>query len=107
MTVQEAAQLVEDAMQEARAPIAARPDSLTVQDLLDLWHGDEHSYGYPHPALARAVCRIVKPPTLALLCTEWLWPDVEPAHMPLRQQKLAAVGFKAWWDHDREKDYRV
>jgi hypothetical protein len=103
VTVQEAAELVQEAIGEARTPVLPRPDSLTVQDLLDLWHGDQDSHGYPHPSIARAVCRIVKPPSLALLCSEWIFPEQSPKDMPLRQQRLAAVGFKAWWDHDRDK----
>jgi hypothetical protein len=100
VTVQEVAELVEAAVQDARTPVLPRADSLTVQDLLDLWHGDEHSHGYAHPLIARAICRIVKPRDIEILCTKWIYPELPYNRVPPRGLKLVALG---WHLFDKER----
>lgn len=96
MTVQEAEAVVEQAVTEARQPVRPRADSLTVTDLLDLWHGDGYSDGFAHPNLVLAVCRIVDPPNLKLLIQDWVYPDVPLNELSPRVVKLISVGYRLW-----------
>ena len=89
-------EVIRSLVEEARAPVLPRVDSLTVTDLLDLWHGDTDSMGYHHPYIAKAVCRIVKPPSLELLFSEYLYPDRSQAQVPFRAQGLVAAGYRLW-----------
>ena len=89
-------EVIRSLVEEARAPERPRLDSLTVTDLLDLWHGDALSTGYCHPYLVRAVCRIAKPPSLELLFTDWVYPGLVQAEVPYRAQRLVAAGYRLW-----------
>ena len=89
-------EVIRSLVEESQEPVLPRPDSLTVTDLLDLWHGDQDSYGYAHPYIAKAVCRIVKPPSLELLFSEWLYPNLVQAEVPYRAQRLVAAGYRLW-----------
>lgn len=92
----DATALVDSALEEARAPLAPRVDSLTVTDLLDLWHGDGLSTGYHHPYLILGVCRLCKPPSLRLLCTEYLFPALEYEQVPPRTLSRVLLGYRLW-----------
>ena len=98
MTVQDLTTLVEDALTAARAPEPVRQDSLTVDDLVDLWHADELSEGFPHPFLARAVCRIMRPAPerFDLLCQRF-YPDAsQESGVPFRALEKLRLGFNDW-----------
>ena len=97
MTVQDLTTFVEDAIEAARAP-DPEYDPFTVQDLVDLWHADELSEGFPHPFLARAVCRIMRPAPerFDLLCQRF-YPDAsQESGVPFRALQKLRLGFDGW-----------
>ena len=68
---------------------------LTLDDLVALFVGDEHSLGYAHAALATAICERLAPRDFEQFRAV-LYPDVATTALDEDVQKMLRVGYFRW-----------
>lgn len=69
--------------------------TLTVDDLLALWHGDEDSDGYWQPELVARVCELIQPGNV-LVVRNRFYPSKAGADVPEDAAKMIVSGYWTW-----------
>lgn len=95
MTVQQVDEQVAEFLTAARAPLPERDRPVEADDLIGLWHGDEHSTGYHHPFLVFAVLRKRKFANLDLLRSRF-YPSLAATEVPEDALKVLRDCFEVW-----------
>lgn len=95
MTVQQVAEQVAELLSDARAPLPDRERPLDADDLIGLWHGDEHSTGYHHGQIVFAVLRKRRFANIDLLRSRF-YPSRSAAEVPDEDMRLLQDCFDVW-----------
>lgn len=95
MTVQELAERITELVSEARQPLPERTHPLTEHDLVNLWHGDDHSTGYHHPFLVFEVLRKRKFGSVDLL-RAFFYPRLAAHEVPNAPNEIIVACYENW-----------
>ena len=95
VTVQELAERVAEIMQDAAKPLPERTHPINEHDLVNLWHGDEHSTGYHHPLLVFEVLRKRKFADVNLL-RAFFYPRHAASEVPEQANEVLVACYENW-----------
>ena len=87
--------VVDELLTEARAPLPERSHPLKAQDLVDLWHGDEHSFGYHHPLLVFRVLELQRYSNVDLL-RALFYPRLADHEVPTDANETIVACYETW-----------
>ena len=82
--------------------VGTQQASLTLEELVALFVGDENSCGYAHAGLAMAICERLGPRNFEQFRGR-LYPDLETSALDEDVQKIMRVGYFRWKKRSKSK----